>query len=298
MELRQLQHFLTVAEEGNFHRAAAKVNLTQQAVSKSIAQLENNLGVRLLDRTRQSVALSPFGELLMPHARSIDAEVRRFQDSLSTMLGTKTGIVRIGATPTLLNQLLPQALMMFQKQRPKVRIHVERGDFDHLSGALLRGSLDMVLSTEPSGPTDELIAIEKLCEDHNIVAARAGHPLTKTRAAKARDLSIYPWLEIANFPKAEQDFKALFAGEKAKPPHPALSTSSVVFAVNWLEQSDFLCLLPKQLIVRELAKGRLAEIKTLLKPRRWPLVVAYRRNATRSPATLALIEAVKKIAAG
>jgi LysR family transcriptional regulator, regulator of abg operon len=297
MEFRQLQHFLAVAEEGNFHRAAARVNLTQQAVSKSIAQLETNLGVRLLDRTRQSVALSPFGALLLPHAVTVDAELRRFHDSLATMLGTKTGIVRVGATPTLLNQLLPDALMTFHRQRPKVRLHVERGDFDLLSRALLRGELDLILSTEPSGSVDELIAIEKLCEDHNIVTARATHPLAKAKTAKAKDLAQHPWLEIANFPKAKQDFEALFAEEKAKPGPAALSTSSVVFAVNWLEQSDYLCLLPKQLIVRELAQRRLVEINCALKTRRWPLVVAYRRNATRSPATLALIDIVKKIAA-
>jgi len=296
MELRQLQHFLAVVEEGNFHRAADKVHLTQQAVSKSIAQLETNLGVRLLDRDRQSVALSPFGELLMPHARTVDAEIRRFQDNLATMLGTKTGIVRVGATPTMLNQLLPQALARLHAARPQIRIHVESGDFDRLAGLLLRGELDVVLSTEPSEPPDELIAIERLCEDHNIVVAKAGHPLAKAKAVKAKDLATYQWLAIANFPKAEQDFKSLFASDKLKPPHPALSTTAMVFALNWLEQSDFLCLMPKQLVIRELETNRLIEIATQLKPRAWPLVVAYRRNATRSPATLALIDATKKVA--
>jgi DNA-binding transcriptional LysR family regulator len=296
MEFRQLQHFLAVAEEGNFHRAAGRVNLTQQAVSKSIAQLEHSLGVRLFDRTRQSVTLSPFGELLLPHARSVDAELRCFQDNLATMLGTKTGIVRIGASPTLLNQLLPTALKILHAARPQVRIHVERGDFDTLSRLMLRGELDVVLSTEPAAPVDELIAVERLREDRIVVVARPGHPLAGTRAVKAAELAAVPWLAIANFPKAEQDFRALFAAEKLKPPHPALTTTSVVFALNWLQQSDFLCLLPEQLAGRELANKRLTEIKTLLKPRRWPLVVAYRRNATRSPATLALIAAAKTAA--
>lgn len=296
MELRQLQHFLAVVDDGNFHRAAEKVNLTQQAVSKSIAQLETNLGVRLLDRTRQSVALSPFGELLLPHARTVDAEIRRFQDNLATMLGAKTGIVRVGATPTLLHQLLPQALASLHAARPQVRIHVDSGDYDRLSGALVRGELDLVLSTEPADTADALIAIERLCEDHNVIVARAQHPLAKSRAARPKDLARYPWLAISNFPKAEQDFKSLFATDRIKPPDAALSTGSVIFALNWLERSDFLCLLPRQLVVRELDKNRLAEIATHLKPRRWPLVVAYRRNATRSPATLALIDAAKAIA--
>ncbi|MBL8629815.1 MAG: LysR family transcriptional regulator [Rhodospirillaceae bacterium] len=296
MELRQLQHFLAVVEEGNFHRAADKVHLTQQAVSKSIAQLETNLGVRLLDRDRQSVDLSPFGELLLPHARTIDAEVRRFQDNLSTMLGTKTGMVRVGATPTMLNQLLPNALSKLHASRPQIRIHVESGDFDRLAGALLRGELDMVLSTEPSDAVDELIAIERLCEDHNVVVARPSHPLAKARNVKAKDLATCQWLEISNFPKAAQDFKSLFAADKIKPPHPALSTTAVAFALNWLAQSDALCLLPKQLVTRELEAKHLVEIITPLKARSWPLVVAYRRNATRSPATLALIDAAKVVA--
>jgi DNA-binding transcriptional LysR family regulator len=296
MELRQLQHFLAVVEEGNFHRAAEKVHLTQQAVSKSIAQLETNLGVRLLDRDRQSVDLSPFGELLLPHARTVDAEIRRFQDNLATMLGTKTGIVRVGATPTMLNQLLPKAVMKLHANRPQIRIHVESGDFERLAGSLLRGELDMVLSTEPSEQTDELIAIERLCEDHNIVVARPSHPLTKVRAVKAKDLASYSWVEISNFPKAAQDYKSLFATDKVKPPHPTLSTTAVVFALNWLVQSDALCLLPKQLVTRELEAKYLIEVSTQLKARSWPLVVAYRRNATRSPATLALIDAAKSVA--
>jgi DNA-binding transcriptional LysR family regulator len=298
MELRQLQHFLAVAEEGNFHRAAVRVHLTQQAVSKSIAQLETSLGVRLLDRTRQTVSLSPFGVLLMPHARAVDAEIKSFQDNLSTMLGAKTGIVRVGASPTLLNQVLPKALAALHAARPQVRIHVERGDFDSLSRMLLRGELDVVLSTQPPEHADDMIALEKLREDRIVVVARSGHPLASSKAAKAKELATYPWLAIANFPKAEQDFRALFAAEKLKPPHAALTTTSVVFALNWLEQSDFLCLLPEQLAGRELDDKRLCEIRTQLKARRWPLVVAYRRNATRSPATLALIETVKKITAG
>ncbi|MBL8643658.1 MAG: LysR family transcriptional regulator [Rhodospirillaceae bacterium] len=296
MELRQLQHFLAVVEEGNFHRAAAKVHLTQQAVSKSIAQLETNLGVRLLDRDRQSVALSPFGELLLPHAKTVDAEVRRFHDNLATMLGTKTGIVRVGATPTMLNQLLPEALHRLHAARPQLKLHVESGDFDRLAGTLLRGELDVVFSTEPSEAADELIALERLCEDHNIVAAKPGHPLARAKTAKAKDLAAYPWLAIANFPKADQDFKSLFAADKIKPPHPAVSTSSVVFALNWLLQSEFLCVMPRQLVSRELDNGTLVEIATPLKPRAWPLVVAYRKNATRSPATLALIDVAKTVA--
>ena len=114
MELRQIQHFLAVVDLGNFHRAAEKVNLTQQAVSKSVRQLENQLGVRLLDRNRQSVSPTPFGELLLPHARAVDSEIRQFMRSLNAQLGIDQDVVRIGATPTPIQELLPKAYVLWQ----------------------------------------------------------------------------------------------------------------------------------------------------------------------------------------
>ncbi len=297
MEFRQLQHFLAVAEEGNFHRAAARVHLTQQAVSKSLAQLEAKLGVRLLDRDRQSVVLTAFGELLLPHARTVTAEVRQFDDSLAAMLGTRTGALRIGATPTPMSHLLPAALRRLRLSKPKLKIAVEQGDFTRLSGLLLQGQLEAVLSSEPPQPWDELLKIEQVGEDHNVVALRAGHPLTALRKPSPAQLNDFPWLAITNFPKAEADVRGLFSGSGIKPIAPTMTTSSVNFATTWIAGSDFICVLPRRLVERELAEGRLTTLDLKLKPRRWPLVLATRGNATRTPATLAFIEAVKAVAA-
>ena len=297
MEFRQLQHFLAVAEEGNFHRAAARVNLTQQAVSKSLAQLEAKLGVRLLDRTRQSVALTTFGELLLPHARTITAEVRQFDDSLAATLGTRTGALRIGATPTPLSHLLPAALRQLRLARPKLKIAVEQGSFERLSSMLLQGQLEAVLSSEPPQPWDALLKIEQVGEDQNVIALRAGHPLTEIRKPSPTQLNDYPWLAITNFPKAEADVRGVFSGSGIKPPLPTMSTSSVSFATAWIADSDFICVLPRRLVERELAEGRLTTLDLKLKPRRWPLVLATRSTATRTPATLAFIDAVKTVAA-
>jgi DNA-binding transcriptional LysR family regulator len=295
MEFRQVQHFLAVAAEGNFHRAAAKVHLTQQAVSKSVAQLESKLGVRLFDRDRQSVGLTAFGRLLLPHARTIAAEARQFDEGLAALLGTRTGSLRVGATPTTISRLLPTALRLLLRRRPKLRVAIEHGDYDRLSSLLLQGQLDAVLSTEPPPPWDPLIHIEALCTDANVVAARPNHPMVKK--LKLRALADYPWLALTNFAKAEQDTRALFGAAGIKPPAPAMTTSSVAFALAWLEDSDFLCVMPRQLIARELAEGRLAALDVRIRPGSWPLVLATRRHATRSPATLAFIESAREAGA-
>jgi DNA-binding transcriptional LysR family regulator len=243
------------------------------------------------------VALTAFGELLLPHARTITAEVRQFDDSLAAMLGTRTGALRIGATPTPLSHLLPAAVKHLRSKRPKVKVAVEQGGFERLSGLLLQGQLDVVLSTEPPQPWDALLKIEQVGEDQNVVAIRAGHPLARARQIKPAMLNDYPWLAITNFPKAEADVRSMFSGSGLKPPLPAMTTSSVTFAAAWLAESDFICVLPRQLITRELADRRLVTLDLKLKPRRWPLVLATRGNATRTPATLAFIDAVKTVAA-
>ena len=79
MELRQLQHFLALADHRSFRLAGERVNLTQQAVSKSIAQLEKRVGARLFEREGRSVRLTPVGELLLPHAVSSSAIESRWR---------------------------------------------------------------------------------------------------------------------------------------------------------------------------------------------------------------------------
>ncbi len=296
MELRQIQHFLAVVDLGNFHRAAEKVNLTQQAVSKSVRQLESRLGVRLLNRDRQSLSPTPFGELLLPHARAVDAEIRQFTRSLNALLGADQDVVRIGATPTPIQELLPKAIERTLERRPKQRFHIERGYFDRLASRLLSGDVDIVVSTEPESKPDPLIEMEELLQDSNVVIVRQGHPLSAQAGVKPLDLLDYSWITIINLEKAEMELKRLFADPKLKSPVPAIVSGSIVFAVNWLLETEFISILPRRLVSREIDNGRLVELPVAGPHPKWPIVLAYRRHSTRSAATLALIDELRAAA--
>jgi len=296
MELRQLQHFLSVIDTGNFHRAAEQVNLTQQAVSKSIRQLETKLGVRLLDRDRQYVVPTEFGELLVPHARTIDAEIRQFTKGLNAALGSHKSLVRLGATPTSLKYLVPEALTRLTAKHPHLQFHISREGFDSLSVDLLRGDLDLVVSTDPTEKPDSLIQVESLVPDYNLIVARSGHPLATKTDLSIEDLNSYPWITITNFEKAQNDLRKLFADIASKPPTPMIVSSSIDFAIDWITRNDFLTILPGRLVERELASNRLVAIDCETTQDPWSIILAYRRNSTRSPATLALIEELKCVA--
>ena len=297
MELRQLQHFLAVIDTGNFHRAAEQVNLTQQAVSKSIRQLETRLGVRLLDRDRQYVVPTDFGKLLVPHARTIDAEIRQFTKGLNTALGAHKSLVRLGATPTSLKHLVPQALDRLLEKYPQLQFHISREGFDSLSVDLLRGDLDLVVSTDPTETPDSLIQLESLVPDCNLIVARSGHPLATKTDLSIADLKSYPWITITNFEKAQNDLRMLFSEIESKPPAPMIVSSSIDFALDWIERNDSLTILPGRLVEKDLASNRLTALDCGPTREPWSIIMAYRRNSTRSPATLALIEELKWVAA-
>src|SRR4051812_48113091 len=101
MDLRHLEYFVAVAEEGNFTRAAARCHVVQSALSHQIAALEREHGVTLFHRTSRSVQVAPAGELLLPHARRLlrDAELAR--DELAAFTGVLTGRLRLGMVGTV-----------------------------------------------------------------------------------------------------------------------------------------------------------------------------------------------------
>lgn len=294
MELRQLLHFLALAEERSFRGAGERVHLTQQAVSKSIAQLEARLGVQLFEREGRSVSLTPFGELLRPHAQAITAELRQFEDELDARLGVRAGRLRIGATPSMLGDIVPSALSQVQAAHPQLVVSVHTADWDLLSRRLLRGEIDLVLSTEPPDAVDELVVVERLCPASIVVLAASGHPLATGDAAPgpARLLD-YPWIEIVNLPRAAQDLQEYFTAAGLSPPLARTRTESSQFAIGWVERTDALCALSSRAAARDIATGGVVALPVQLSGRPWHLVAARRRRAAQSPAALAFMTAVR-----
>ena len=295
MELRQLRHFLAVAETLSFRASADLVGLSTQAISKSIRQLEFSLGVKVFDRDTRTVSLTPFGEMLLPHARAIDAEVRQFSRSLETTLGAHTGNVRLGASPTALTRIVPEALKRLLTDRPAVKVEIERGDFTHLTAPLLRGDIDMVVTTAPTEKVDPLIAIQPMMTDGNVVIAAYGHPLTRGRP-KPSAMAKIKWVTLRNFSRGDEDLQTIYAPYDLPLPKPALVTTAVDFAIDWVANSAFLAILPTEVATPALMDCRVSAVPLGSSYTSWPIVLAFRRNATRSPAALALIDMLKAVA--
>ncbi len=300
MELRQLKHFLAVIDTGSFSAAAKQLGLSQQALSKSIAALEDITGVRLFDRDTRNLNLTTFGDMLASHARNIDAEAQQFHRHVDDVLGVKSGRLMIGAGPTAAGHIVADAVAHLAKARPKLRISVIDGNTDTLTPMLLRGALDVIVCVQDEPNDNPLVISENLYSEPMRLIAGANHPLAKQRKVKPADTLDHPWMLGWRSASMAKAVNALFASHKLKAPIAALETTSVTFARAILAEGQHLAVLPQQLFAPELKSGALAILPLEADLSAWanPITLSYRRNSTRSPATMALVTQMYAAAQG
>ncbi|MGV9677160.1 LysR family transcriptional regulator [Nocardia sp. NPDC003482] len=159
MELRQLRYFVTVAEEANFTRAAARLHLAQPGLSAQIRQLERELGQPLLDRSGRTVTLTDAGAAVLPHARAALAAADRVRDTVDEFTGLLRGHVRLGTISGVASGELDIApvLAAFHHDHPQVEITLTETSSDAMLDALARGALDIALIGLTGAPIDSRI---------------------------------------------------------------------------------------------------------------------------------------------
>ena len=251
IESRRLRQFLAVFELGSIGQAADKLLLTQPALSKSLRSLEDELGVRLFDRTPVGVVPTVFGETLAMHAKTIEAQLRQAEAAIGALRGKAKGHVMVGIGPSVAPNLLPLATISLQRLHPGIELTVIEGLVDDLVPQLRRGQLDVAVGSWPrlADPdfTTEVIVVDTL-----EVFARAGHPLAGLAAPVPLETLVgHQWALPPATQKWRQHFDALFVERGLSPPAPAVTSTSASYLKALMLRGDYLSFLPRQLIARD-----------------------------------------------
>jgi DNA-binding transcriptional LysR family regulator len=173
LQVSQLRSFVAVAELRHFTQAAERVGVTQPSLSKQIHTLEADLGAALFERGT-AVALTPAGEILLPIATRILADVDNAHREVQDLIGLRRGRIRLGATPSLCVSLVPPLLRRFHTDHPGVELHLEEGGSQDLVRDLARGTLDLAVVILPNaGPDldDTGLTAEPLLREDLVVAS-------------------------------------------------------------------------------------------------------------------------------
>jgi len=251
IESRRLRQFLAVYELGSIGQAADKMLLTQPALSKSLRSLEDELGVRLFDRTPMGVVPTVFGDTLAMHAKGIEAQLRQAEAAIGALRGKAKGHVVAGIGPSVARNLMPLATISLQRLHPGIELSVVEGLVDDLVPQLRRGQIDVAIGAWPK-LADPDFSTELIIVDTLEVFARASHPLAQLAdTVPLQTLLDYQWALPPGTQKWRQHFDTLFVDQGLSPPHPSVTSTSATYLKSLMQRGDYLSFLPSQLIDRD-----------------------------------------------
>jgi len=297
MNFRQLDYFLGVAECGSFTAAALALKVAQPTLTKSIRGLEQELGTRLFERLARGVVLTPSGVALRRHAERIGVQMRDAVAELSVITGGTGGPVAIGAGPSWLRRLLPEAVARAVTEHPSIQVSVTGGYDDVLLKALRAGELDFVVAELPPREAARDLTLRPLTADRLCVFCRDGHPLAGQKALGFCDLLAYPWVMPPRNTRPQQRLIALFVAADLPPPTIAVETESMAFLLKLLLSFDALTLTVSSTDELVEAAGTLALDVPELVAERTAGVIA-RQGGWLSPAAMVVIDSLAAACAG
>ena len=179
MELRHLRYFVAVAEELHFGRAAKRLCITQQPLSRQIKDLEEELGVELFYRTKRTVRLTEVGEIFLAESRKTLQQADRAVLLVKQASQGKIGQITVGFTGSALNIVLPTAVRQFKQLYPQVDLTLKRMQTSEQLLALNNGQIDLGLLHPPIN--EDGLTVETVYREQLVVALPDNHPLAKDR---------------------------------------------------------------------------------------------------------------------
>ena len=187
LNLHHVRIFAAIVEHGGFTRAAQALRLSQPAVSKSLNELERQLQVMLLDRSRKTVALTEAGRTLYARAGELFGVERAAERELRELRGLKRGVLRVAASTTIGTYLLPHYLGRFHTRHPGVRIRTTSANTRAVLRALLEFRVDVALV---EGPVEHArVQVVPWREDELVLIAAPDHPVVAAAPIEARRLA-------------------------------------------------------------------------------------------------------------
>ena len=187
MELRQLEHFVAVAQECHFTRAAQRLHIAQSGLSASIRSLEKELGATLFLRSTRQVQLTAAGHALLVEALRALSASNAAKEAVAAVQGLLRGSLSIGSLQCLHSVHLPTLLTGFLAEHPGLEIRLRQGGSDELIEHVRTGRLDIAFVSRPTRDPENVV-VSPLDSEPLVLACAPAHPAASKPAAKLQDL--------------------------------------------------------------------------------------------------------------
>jgi len=289
MDLRQLRHFIAVADCGTFLAASEALNLTQPALTRSIKTLEDQLQSALFTRQARGVVLTDAGTALIHHARLMLHQAEAAREDVTAITRGRAGQLSIGLAPMFSMTVIDKVLIAMNEQFPDLRFSVTTALVTDLLRELADASLDVVLANIPAGPLPRDIVHEVLFETRSYVLAGAAHPLAQKSKIAVSDLRAATWATVRQQSQADALGDMLSEGLGA-PITPTLETNSLQLLRTILLSGQFVSVLAEHWLRDDLKTGRIVRLNVAGTPITRPAGVLMRRKPSRQASVSLFVE--------
>lgn len=278
MNLQQLQHFVVLAETGNFHKAAARLHMTQPPLSASIRRLESDLGVVLFSRDARGVKLTAAGVAVLEQARSAMFYLQQVRDVARAITTGEGGCLRVGFIGSATFSFLPRVMSAYSQRFPHVRLELHESTTEKILAAVNERVLDLGLIRYPVYRACDA-TIEKVEFDTLMVALPLAHPLAKRNpipldALKSEPFVIYSRTAVPNLHAMVIDIcqQANFV------PHIAQETVQIQTVLSLVESGLGVALVPSSAGRHAAGRVALRELSGIRNPGATGIAIAYRAD--------------------
>ncbi|TWD45909.1 LysR family transcriptional regulator [Agrobacterium vitis] len=298
IKFRHLQTFVEVARQKSVMRAADILHVSQPAVTKTIRELEEVLGVALFQREGRGIVITRHGEIFLRHAGATMTALRQALDSVSHDSAQLGPPVRVGALPTVSTRIMPKAMTAFLNEDTGSRIKIVTGDNAVLLEQLRVGELDLVVGRLASPEKMTGFSFEHLYSEQVLFTVRAGHPLLTVKQQLFERIREFPVL-MPTRNSIIRPFVDHFLIANGIPALPTqIETVSDAFGRAFLKSSDAIWIISEGVVAGDIAEGTLTTLPIDSSSTSGPVGLTVRTDAIPTLPQSLLMQAIRDAAAG
>ena len=296
MKLHDLHVLMAVVQAGSMSKAAALLNTTQPAISRSIAELEHTIGVRLLDRNPQGVEPTEYGRALLDGGVAVFDDLRQAVKNIEFLADPTAGEVRIGCTPILAASFVSAVIDRLSRRYPRIVFHLVTAYLEPLHRELSERNVDLLIARRFGPIADERLDFEFLFDDSFVVAAGAQNPWVRRRRIELAELVNESWA----LPPPESVIGSLameaFRASGLDYPRTTVVADSPEVRISLLATGRFLTIFPASVLRFPTMRSEIKVLPVELPMARVPIGIVTLKNRTLSPVAQLFIECAREVA--
>ncbi len=242
MKFSQFRNVVAVAECGSLRAAARRLDLTQPTISRSIQEVEHELGIVLFERHAKGILVTELGRAFVQRAKAVIAEVRRAREEIEQLKGKATGEIHVSMSTTVVVGLMPSAVTAFQRRYPDVLLRLSEHFFEPVAAEVRSGYIDFYVGPVDPAQVGRDFSVEKLFDNQRYIFARKGHPLAG--ASRLEELQGARWLKPTQSRQTAGEFVEAFVEKGLPSPQESIHAHSMLSTLLMVARTDLLTQLP------------------------------------------------------